>query len=160
MPQGSYTVMLGDQEDTFREFEGQQVRKHDSIEGRVSGKRFENGDVVYADIGPLKQPLLKGLEGRVPGASFNDQMDILGQSQEGVHVSKLPLAKQMERRQGTADVRDNYSSQALLPFEQKQRTAYELMIDQQVGDTSSLQLHAGALASNPFAIPAGYAGRI
>lgn len=160
MPQGSYTVMLGDQIDTFREFEGQQVRKHDSIEGRVSGKRFENGEVIYGEIGPLKQPLLKGVEGRVPGASFNDQMDILGQSQEGMHVSKLPLAKQVERRQGTADVRDNYSSQALLPFEQKQKTPYELMIDQQVGDTNSLQLHAGALLANPYAIPAGYAGRI
>lgn len=160
MPQGSYTVMLGNQIDTFREFEGQQVRKGDSVEGRVSGKRFENGEVIYGEIGPLKQPLLKGVEGRVPGASFNDQMDILGQSQEGMHMSKLPLAKQMERRRGTADVRDNYSSQALLPFEQKQKTPYELMIDQQVGNDASLQLHAGALLSNPYAIQAGYAGRI
>ena len=75
-------------------------------------------------------------------------------------MSKLPLAKQVERRQGTADVRDNYSSQALLPFEQQQKTPYDFMIDQQVGDTNSLQLHAGALLANPFAIPAGYAGRI
>ena len=160
MPQGSYTTVLGNQEDTFREFEGQEVRKHDSIEGRVAGKTLPNGEVIYAEIAPLKQPLLKGLEARAPGGSFNDQMDILGQSQEGLHISKLPLAKQVERRQGTADVQDNYCSQALLPFEQKQKTPYEFMIDQQIGDTNSLQLHAGALLSNPYAIPAGYAGRI
>lgn len=160
MPQGSYTVMLGDQIDTFREFEGQQVRKHDSVDGRVSGKSMPNGEVIYADIAPLKQPLLKGLEGRVPGASFNDQMDILGQSQEGMHVSKQPLAANVEFRQATADVRDNYSSQALLPFEQQQKQPFEFIVDQQVGTSSGLQLEAGALLSNPFAIPAGYAGRI
>ena len=160
MPQGSYTTMLGDQIDTFREFEGQEVRKHDSVQTRVSGKRMPNGEVIYAEIAPLKQPLLKGVEGRAPGGSRNDQMDILGQSQEGVHVSKLPLAKQMVNRQGTADVRDNYSSQALLPFEQQQKAPYDFMIDQQVGGENSLQLHAGSLLSNPFAIQAGYAGRI
>ena len=160
MPQGSYTTMLGDQIDTFREFEGQEVRKHDSIQTRVSGKSMPNGEVIYAEIAPLKQPLLKGVEARAPGGSMNDQMDILGQSQEGMHLSKLPLAKQMQRRQGTADVRDSYSSQALLPFEQQQKAPYEFMIDQRVGAEDSLQLHAGALLSNPFAIQAGYAGRI
>ena len=160
MPQGSYTVMLGNQIDTFREFEGQEVRKGDSVDNRIPTKTLPNGNVIYAQIDPLKQPLLKGVEGRAPGGSFNDQMDILGQSQEGTHVSKLPLTKQVERRQGTADVRDSYTSQALLPFEQQQKAPYEFVIDQQVGDTSSLQLHAGALLANPYAIPAGYAGRI
>jgi len=77
-----------------------------------------------------------------------------------MHVSKQPLAANVEFRQATADVRDNYSSQALLPFEQQQKPPYEFVLDQQVGTSSSLQLEAGALLSNPYAIPAGYAGRI
>ena len=147
--------------DTRRRFEGEMVRKHDSVLGQVGGKSAHLGNTIYPDA-LYREPLTKEVEARVPGGTYVDNpnhCDRIDMSMEGEHVSAIPVGKDVLHRETAAQNLASFTQQNVLPFEQTQRQAQELLIQQDVGGADSLELHAGTLLQNPYAVPASYVSR-
>ena len=147
--------------DTRRGYEGQVVRKKDSVLGQVGGKAAHLGNVIYPDA-ITKEPLTAEVEARLPGGTYVDNpnhCDRIDMSMEGLHVSPLPVGKDVENRETAAQNLPGFTPQNILPFQQGQRQAQELLIQQDVGGADSLELHAGTLLGNPYHIAPDYVSR-
>lgn len=147
--------------DTQRKFEGEMVKKNDSMLSRAGGKAAHMGNSIVQDV-IAKDPLTAEVEARVPGGTYAanpNQCDRIDVSMEGQHVAALPVGKDVVRREAGIQAAMNYAPQGVLPAPLVNSMPEELIVDQQVGGETGLALEAGTQLSNPFFVKPDYVSR-
>jgi hypothetical protein len=147
--------------DTQRTFEGEMVKKNDSMLGRAGGKAAHMGNAIVQDV-ISKDPLTAEVEARVPGGTYAanpNQCDRIDISMEGQHLAPVPVGKDVVRREVGVQAAMNYAPQGVVPAPILNKWPEELVVDQQVGGTTGLELEAGTQLSNPFWVKPDFVSR-